>query len=138
MSKRVTALLKLSMRLLSINLPTNALPSETVGSCPRGLKFVVRDKFPHPVEKGASTHSSLRGSADWNPLQPFCNGLEISELDSWLRSTKEVKKSFANYSVISHREIQVTSVHQPACLMYVVRESSRPEVGMFAREEACS
>lgn len=48
------SLLRLSLRLLPINPPTHALPSGAVGSCPQELKFVVRDKFPHPVEKGAS------------------------------------------------------------------------------------
>lgn len=56
-------------------------------------------------------------------------------MDSWLRSTKEVKKPFPNCDQSQRNLSKFRS--SAGGFMYIVGESSRPEVGMFAWEEAC-
>lgn len=64
-------------RLLPLAPPTYALAqSATVCFCPR-TQFVVRGMFPHPVEEGPGALSSLKGSANWNPIQLIRDEVKI-------------------------------------------------------------
>lgn len=119
----------------------SSLPSVAVGSCSQELSLWWETSFPHPVERGPCTHSSLRGSADWNPLPPFCNGMEMLE---WICAWGQPRSKEIIFQLLCDHSQRNSSKFSPSAsvfLMYIVGESPRPEGnvylggGMFLKRE---